>query len=122
MPSKPDFIESDPIAPVRWDTLAARIANAGVLTEAHGEMLALLCSAWADLERARQQFASMGYQQLVVDETTDFLDPTCGSGSSLRAAESLGARTVLGLEINPDYANAAEAETQRFRLKRRAAL
>lgn len=70
MPSKPDFIESDPIASVRWDTLAARIANAGVLTEAHGEMLALLCSAWADLERARQQFASMGYQQLVVDETT----------------------------------------------------
>jgi P27 family predicted phage terminase small subunit len=65
----PAFIEVDPLAASRWRTLAPRIAQAGVLTEAHGEMLALLCSTWADLERAREQFAAMGYQQLVVDET-----------------------------------------------------
>lgn len=69
MPAMPAFVEADPLAASRWRTLAPRIAQAGVLTEAHGEMLALLCSTWADLERAREQFAAMGYQQLVVDET-----------------------------------------------------
>lgn len=64
----PAFIAADPLASARWQALAPRIAQAGVLTEAHGEMLSLLCSAWADLERAREQFAQMGYQQLVVDE------------------------------------------------------
>lgn len=39
-----------------------------MLTEAHGEMLALLCATWADLERARQQFADMGYRQLIVEQ------------------------------------------------------
>lgn len=70
IPNMPAFIEADPIAALRWRTLAPRIAGAGVLTEAHGEMLSILCAAWADLERAREQFAAMGYQQLVVDETT----------------------------------------------------
>ncbi len=68
MPIKPPFIAADPIASGRWDTIAPRIAAAGVLTEAHGEMLALLCSTWADLERAREQFAEMGYRQVVLEE------------------------------------------------------
>lgn len=69
IPVAPAFIESDHLALAKWQTLAPKIAKAGVLTEAHGEMLSLLCSAWADLERAREQFKAMGYQQLVVDET-----------------------------------------------------
>lgn len=64
----PAFIQADPIASARWQSLAPRIAEAGVLSECHGDMLALLCSAWADLVRAREQFAQMGYQQLTVDE------------------------------------------------------
>lgn len=68
MPAMPAFVEADALASTRWLALAPKLASAGVLTEAHGEMLALLCSAWADLERAREQFASMNYQQLVVDE------------------------------------------------------
>ena len=68
IPAMPSFIAIDPVASTRWQSLAPRIAQAGVLTEAHGEMLSLLCSSWADLERAREQFAQMGYQQLVVDE------------------------------------------------------
>ena len=39
--------------------------------------------------------------QLFVDSSTHMLDPTCGSGSSLRAATKLGASSVLGLEIDP---------------------
>lgn len=45
--------------------------------------------------------------QMLVDETTSLLDPTCGGGSALRAAESLGASRVLGLEKNQEYANSA---------------
>ena len=54
----------------------------------------------------------------LVDGTTDVLDPTCGSGSALRAAEDLGARSVLGLESNPEYMAAALAATQRARTLR----
>ncbi len=50
--------------------------------------------------------------EMLIDETTDFLDPTTGSGSSVRAADFCGARSALGLEINPDYAKSAEATTQ----------
>lgn len=55
----------------------------------------------------------------LVNETTDLFDPTCGSGSALRAAEACGARTVLGLELNAEFAKAAESLTQRARLMRR---
>lgn len=44
---------------------------------------------------------------MFVDEHTRMLDPTCGSGTSLRAAESLGASSVTGLELNKDYAEHA---------------
>lgn len=44
---------------------------------------------------------------MFVDESTVFLDPTCGSGSSVRAAAGLGARLVRGLEINPGFAERA---------------
>lgn len=69
IPEMPAFIASDPLAAERWAALSFRLSQAGVLTEAHGEILALLCSSWADLERSREQFAAMGYKQLVVDET-----------------------------------------------------
>jgi ParB family transcriptional regulator, chromosome partitioning protein len=58
---------------------------------------------------------------MLVDENTILLDPTCGSGSALRAAESLGAKHLLGLEINPDFANIAREELDRSRAKRKAA-
>lgn len=44
---------------------------------------------------------------MFVDGSTVFLDPTCGSGSSVRAARGLGAQTVIGLEVNPDFAERA---------------
>ena len=45
--------------------------------------------------------------RMFVDESTLMLDPTCGSGSSLRAAESLNARYVLGIEVNKEFAEGA---------------
>ena len=42
--------------------------------------------------------------RMIMSEHTMMLDPTCGSGSALRAAQSLMARRVLGLEVNPEFA------------------
>ena len=47
------------------------------------------------------------FMRMVVDENTRLLDPTCGSGSALRAARALGAGSVTGLEINPEFAENA---------------
>lgn len=47
----------------------------------------------------------------LIDQTTDLLDPTCGSGSSIRAAEDSGARRALGLELDKTYADSAESAT-----------
>lgn len=47
---------------------------------------------------------------MLVDEHTLFLDPTCGSGSSLRAADSLGAKYILGLEKEPTFCETARKE------------
>lgn len=58
--------------------------------------------------------------EMVVDETTIMLDPTCGSGSSLRAAEALGASHVLGLELNPEFAERALEALARARRLRAA--
>lgn len=57
--------------------------------------------------------------EMFVDESTIFLDPTCGSGSSVRAAESLGASHVLGLEMNPEFHASASRALRSARLMRR---
>lgn len=46
---------------------------------------------------------------MFVDHTTVMLDPTCGSGSSIRAAEALGATSTVGMDI--DEAIVAQART-----------
>lgn len=38
---------------------------------------------------------------MMVNDLSSVLDPTCGSGTSIRAAASLNAERALGLEINP---------------------
>ena len=45
--------------------------------------------------------------RMFVDGSTHFLDPTCGSGSSVRAAHALCASRVTGLEINSGFAERA---------------
>ena len=62
------------------------------------------------------------FMTMLVDTNTRFLDPTCGSASSLRAAESLGAREVLGLEIDPEYFETSTRALRKFRSLRRASL
>ena len=57
---------------------------------------------------------------MLVDENTVMLDPTCGSGSSLRAAEALGAKFTLGLEINSEFADRAREALARARTLKKA--
>jgi hypothetical protein len=59
--------------------------------------------------------------QMLCDEHTRIFDPTCGSGTSLRAAESLGACAVLGLEKDPEHCAAAQSALRSFRTLRKAA-
>ena len=61
-------------------------------------------------EPVLRQFLSM-----VCDSHSRLLDPTCGSGSALRAAESLGASRVLGLELDGEFAEDARAKLKTFR-------
>lgn len=58
------------------------------------------------------------FMEMVVDEQTRMLDPTCGSGSSLRAAESLRAKAVLGIERDPANADRARSLLRQFRTLR----
>ena len=41
--------------------------------------------------------------EMFIDDSTEILDPTCGSGSALAVAKSLGAKRVVGLDINPEH-------------------
>lgn len=43
------------------------------------------------------------FLRLCVDEYTVFLDPTCGSANALKAAEALGAGSVLGIEKDVNF-------------------
>lgn len=56
--------------------------------------------------------------QMFVDEHSRVLDPTCGSGSALRAAESLGAKSVLGIEKDEEYYKSAQSALRTFRTLR----
>jgi DNA modification methylase len=44
------------------------------------------------------------FLSMVVTEHTVLLDPTCGSGTAIRAAAALGAESALGIELNPEVA------------------
>lgn len=58
--------------------------------------------------------------RMFVDQNTIMLDPTCGSGGALRAAEGLGAPSVTGLERDPEFAARANAALRKSREMRKA--
>lgn len=43
-----------------------------------------------------------------VDSSSRVLDPTCGSGTSIRAAADAGAEFAIGLELDPSFASKAQ--------------
>lgn len=48
--------------------------------------------------------------RMFIDSSTTFLDPTSGSGSSVRAAKMAGAKSALGIELNPEFADRARLQ------------
>jgi ParB/RepB/Spo0J family partition protein len=55
--------------------------------------------------------------RMFVSEGTRMLDPTAGTGSSIRAAESLGAQ-VTGIELNPEWAEHGRELLKKARILR----
>lgn len=43
------------------------------------------------------------FLEMICDEHSEVLDPTCGSGTALEAALRLGAKRVLGLDVLPSH-------------------
>jgi hypothetical protein len=60
------------------------------------------------------------FMSMLVDDTSSVLDPTAGSGAALRAADSLGARHVLGLEIDEGHCRVANQAFRGARMLRSA--
>lgn len=52
--------------------------------------------------------------RMLVDPSSSVLDPTCGSGSAIRAAITAGATNYLGLEINSEFAASADETLVNF--------
>ena len=52
------------------------------------------------------------FLSMICDSNSYVLDPTCGSGTAIRAAQRLGAVTGLGLEISPETAAAAQLKLE----------
>lgn len=55
------------------------------------------------------------FMSMVVDDLASVCDPTAGSGSALRAAESLKAARTFGIELDPENADVARSELARAR-------
>ncbi len=43
------------------------------------------------------------FLEMLVDDTTEILDPTCGSGTALEAAIFLGCKRAIGFDLNPAH-------------------
>lgn len=46
--------------------------------------------------------------RMFIDEHSEVLDPTAGSGSAIRAAFELGAKRSIGYELDPEFAKSAD--------------
>jgi DNA modification methylase len=66
----------------------------------------------ADHPSAKPEAMLREFFEMFVDEKSKVLDPTCGSGSALRAAKSLGAAYVLGIEKDKNFAERATRSFQ----------
>lgn len=53
--------------------------------------------------------------RMLVDSSTSLLDPTCGTGSAILAAEELGARRVLGMDLEEEHVEEARRKLNNLR-------
>jgi hypothetical protein len=62
---------------------------------------------WADHISEKPSLALLPFFRMLVDNSTRMLDPTCGSGSSLSCAATLGAAFIRGWELDQYHATTA---------------
>lgn len=55
------------------------------------------------------------FMRMTVDSNSRILDPTCGSGSALRAGDMLGAASLLGLEAIAEFAENAQLAWREYK-------
>lgn len=70
-PPMPHHIADDDYARAAWDTSAAQLEAAKVLTPAHGPVLEAFAAAQADYRRKREEWALMGRKSLIVQSWVD---------------------------------------------------
>ena len=59
--------------------------------------------------------------EMFIDNNTTMLDPTCGAGSAIRAAEAMGAERAVGLERDAEFHKTAQNALAKARSLRAAA-
>jgi ParB/RepB/Spo0J family partition protein len=64
----------------------------------------------------KPQVVVQNFLRMLVDSSTRFLDPTCGSGTALCAAERLDAAGVIGWDIDPEHVETAQRNLNNTRL------
>jgi|GEM_PF-1541586 len=57
--------------------------------------------------------------EMFVDSETSMLDPTAGGGAALRAADAMGAKRLIGVELDPQFVAVANAELRKARALRK---
>jgi ParB family chromosome partitioning protein len=64
----------------------------------------------------KPQIVVQYFLRMLVDSSTRFLDPTCGAGSALCAAEHLDAASVTGWELRSEHVETAQRNLNNTRL------
>jgi len=79
---------------------------------------AYVCPTERDLHPSTKPEAMLKhFLGMVVDETSSVFDPTCGSASSLRAAEALKAKRILGMDTDENIVGLARNGLRVARVK-----
>lgn len=71
VPEMPAFVAADPLAVESWGELAEQTLKLGILTVAHGPILALAATTTASYRRIYQTFAETGYKPVIIQSWTD---------------------------------------------------
>lgn len=104
-----------------------RIVETALIASREDRLIAKAVSNWYGCQTDKKYHPSTKplsmlehFFTMFVDESTRMLDPTCGSGSSIRAAEASGAELVLGLERDKEHYESACSALRSFRTLRKA--
>jgi ParB/RepB/Spo0J family partition protein len=62
------------------------------------------------------------FLEMLVDDTTEILDPTCGSGTALEAAINLGCKRAIGFDVNEVHVEVTNIRCHAAIQRRRSAI